>query len=134
MFHPGLVRSFEYVVSAQLDEFLRLYGDEPTRVDGHHHMHLCSNVLHGKLLRFRTSVRRNFSFQPGERKAFVTVSIFNNRQQTGPASWVPRIFSFSLPPLDPPDRLQRIFSLANEFTVEVETHPIRREEYRLSSE
>src|ERR1700752_1358725 len=26
VFHPGLIRSFEYVVAAQLDEFRRLYG------------------------------------------------------------------------------------------------------------
>ena len=45
VFHPGLTRSFEYVVSAQLDEFRRLYGAEPDRIDGHHHMHLCANVL-----------------------------------------------------------------------------------------
>jgi len=39
-------------------------------------------------------------------------------------------FFFSLPPLDPPDRVQRIFSLARRFTVEVETHPVNLEEYR----
>src|SRR5205809_524326 len=31
VFHPGLVRSFEYVVAAQLDEFRRLYGADPDR-------------------------------------------------------------------------------------------------------
>src|SRR5262249_37106876 len=45
VFHPGLTRSFEYVVNAQLDEFMRLYGAEPARLDGHHHMHLCANVV-----------------------------------------------------------------------------------------
>ena len=50
MFHPGLVRSFEYVVAAQIEEFCRLYGRMPDRIDGHHHMHLCANVLWGKLL------------------------------------------------------------------------------------
>ena len=38
-------------------------------------------------------------------------------------------FLFSLPPLKPPDRLQRIFSLARQFAVEVETHPVNPEEY-----
>ena len=32
MFHPGLVRSFEYAVKTQLDEFVRLYGTEPKRL------------------------------------------------------------------------------------------------------
>src|SRR3984957_15637878 len=39
-FHPGLVRSFEYVVSSQLVEYDRLYGTPPRRIDGHHHLHL----------------------------------------------------------------------------------------------
>src|SRR5206468_7588892 len=67
IFHPGLIRSFEYVVAAQLDEFRRLYGVDPDRLDGHHHMHLCANVLLGGLLPPGTLVRRNFSFQHGEK-------------------------------------------------------------------
>src|SRR5438552_13221124 len=70
VFHPGLVRSFEYVVAAQRQEFSRLYRAEPERVDGHHHMHLCANVLLGGLLPRGTRVRRNFSFQRGERSFF----------------------------------------------------------------
>ncbi|MGH9326674.1 MAG: ChbG/HpnK family deacetylase, partial [Terriglobia bacterium] len=57
VFHPGLVRSFKYVVAAQIEEFRRLYGAEPKRLDGHHHMHLCANVLMGGLLPGGTIVR-----------------------------------------------------------------------------
>ena len=39
-FYPTLMQSFQYVVAAQLDEFCRLYGAPPGRIDGHHHMHL----------------------------------------------------------------------------------------------
>src|SRR5262249_2220583 len=67
VFHPGLVRSFEYVTKAQLDEYGRLYGAYPERIDGHHHMHLCANVLVGKLLPAGTIARRSFSIRPGER-------------------------------------------------------------------
>jgi len=128
VFHPGLASSFEYLVAAQRDEFCRLYGTEPTRLDGHHHMHLCSNVLLGRLLPTGTLVRRNFSFQPGEKS-------FGNRLYR---NLVDRIlarrhdltdFFFSLTPLLPRGRLERIFSLANEFTIEVETHPVCPEEY-----
>src|SRR5262249_51324289 len=45
VYHPGLAGSFKYVVNAQLDEFHRIYGEAPRRIDGHHHMHLCANVL-----------------------------------------------------------------------------------------
>jgi predicted glycoside hydrolase/deacetylase ChbG (UPF0249 family) len=127
VFHPGLVSSFEYLVAAQREEFCRLYGAEPSRLDGHHHMHLCSNVLLANLLPQGTMVRRSFSFQPGE-KSFgnrlyrnVVDRMLTRRHQLTD-------YFFSLPPLAPPGRLQRIFSLANEFTVEVETHPVVTEE------
>lgn len=67
VYHPGLASSFQYVVAAQLEEFRRIYGEEPRRLDGHHHMHLCANVLLGGLLPTGTIARRNFSFQPGEK-------------------------------------------------------------------
>jgi len=50
VFNPALVKSFEYVVAAQIDEFRGLYGCDPARLDGHHHMHLCANVLLQRLL------------------------------------------------------------------------------------
>jgi YdjC-like protein len=121
-FHPGLIRSFEYVVGAQRDEFARLYGEEPGRFDGHHHMHLCANVLLGGLIPLGTVVRRNFSFFPGE-KSFV------NRCYRQMNDWILgrrhqlTDFFFSIQPLVPPRRLQRICDLSRKYVVEVETHP-----------
>src|SRR6266849_1210436 len=66
VFHPGLIRSFDYIVRTQLDEFRHLYEREPGRIDGHHHMHLCANVLLGGLLPSGIVVRGNFSFVGGE--------------------------------------------------------------------
>ncbi len=127
LFHPGLHKSFEYVVAAQLDEFRRLYQKEPDRIDGHHHMHLCANVLLARLLPEGTIARRNFSFRPGQK------SLFNRLYRRGVDSILAsrhRLtdFFFSLPPFDSP-RLEQIFSLARRFVVEVETHPEKREEY-----
>ena len=129
VFHPGLVRSFEYVVAAQIDEFHRLYGRDPERLDGHHHMHLCANVLFGRLLSPGTIVRRNFSFQAGEKslgnrlfRRFIDHILARRHRLVD--------FFFSLAPIEPPERLQRIFSLARNFTVEIETHPINADEYR----
>ena len=129
VFHPGLVRSFEYVAAAQFDEFQRLYGIAPDRVDGHHHMHLCANVLLQRLLPRGTLVRRNFSFQPGEK------GIWNRAYRKIVDSMLirrHRVVDFLLP-LAPVEaaRLQRIFSLARRFVVEVETHPVLDEEYRI---
>lgn len=128
LFHPGLRSSFEYVVKAQLEEFQRLYGALPARLDGHHHMHLCPNVLLGGLLPPGAAVRRNFSFQPGEKGAFnrlyrsIADRILARRHLVTD-------FFFSIAPLEPLDRLRKIFSLARTFTVEVETHPALPEEH-----
>lgn len=128
IFHPGLMRSFEYIVATQREEFARLYGAEPKRLDGHHHMHLCANVLLGGLLPSGTVVRRNFSFEPGEK------SFGNRLYRRGMDRILVRHhrltdFFFSLPPLAPPARLERIFSLARQFAVEIETHPLNPAEY-----
>ena len=133
LFYPALTQSFKYVVSAQIDEFRNLYGAPPGRIDGHHHMHLCANVLIGRLLPRGTVVRRNFSFQPGEK------SLGNRFYRKAVDRMLARRhrltdFFFSLPPLGPPGQLERIFSLARRFVVEVETHPLDAEEYRFLAE
>ena len=128
VFHPGQMRSFEYVVAAQLDEFRRLYRAAPERIDGHHHMHLCANVLIQKLLPLGTMARRSFSFERGEKslgnylyRSFVDRSLARRHCLTD--------YFFSLAPLEPVSRLRRVFSLASQFTVEVETHPVNPEEH-----
>lgn len=128
VYHPGLVRSFEYVVASQLEEYQRIYGTAARRVDGHHHMHLCANVVLGGLLPSGTIARRNFSFQPGEKS-------FANRCYR---KIIDRIlvkchkltdFFYSLAPINAPGRVEEIFALASRFYVEVETHPIDSKEY-----
>jgi hypothetical protein len=133
MFHPGLTGSFEYVVRKQIDEFRRLYGVEPGRIDGHHHMHLCANVILSGLLPAGTVVRRNFSFQPGEKswanrscRRIVDHLLLSRHRLTN--------YFFSLPPMQPSVRLERIIFLARDFTVEIETHPVRPPEYRFLME
>lgn len=127
LFHPGLASSFAHVVSAQLEEFQRLYGKAPGRIDGHHHMHLCSNVLMGKLLPAGTVVRRNFSFVAGEKS---WVNRFYRRTLDARLAKRHRLAGglFSLPPIEPL-RLQKIALAAQSAPVEVETHPINRREY-----
>jgi hypothetical protein len=129
VFHPGLRRSFEYLVKAQLDEFCRLYGAPAERIDGHHHMHLCANVLLGQLLPPGTLVRRNFSFQHGEKSL---VNRLYRRAVDHRLAQRHRLvdFLFSLTPLEPKGRLERIRSLARRSIVEVETHPVKADEYR----
>lgn len=129
VFNPWLTRSFQYVLNAQVDEFCRLYGAKPERLDGHHHMHLCANVLLGGLLPPGVVVRRSFSFRAGEKgvanryyRRAVDYLLARHHKITD--------FFFSLAPLEPRNRLQQMFSLARHHVVEVETHPFNPEEYR----
>jgi len=133
LFYPALMRSFRYVVSAQLDEFRRLYGTPPDRLDGHHHMHLCANVLLGRLLPPGTVVRRSFSFEPGEKslanrlyRQMIDRMLARRHRLTD--------YFFSMVPLETPGRLQRIVDLARRSVVEVETHSANPEEYRFLAE
>jgi predicted glycoside hydrolase/deacetylase ChbG (UPF0249 family) len=133
VFHPALAGCFRYVVDAQLEEYQRLYGTRPERIDGHHHMHLAANVIFGGLLPPGVAVRRNFSFQAEEKGRW---NRFYRRRIDGVLAKRHPItdYFFALAPLDQPSRLQRIFSLAGEHTVEVETHPVEPAEYRFLME
>jgi predicted glycoside hydrolase/deacetylase ChbG (UPF0249 family) len=132
VFHPFLQDSFEYVVRSQVDEFARLYGRPPNRIDGHHHMHLCANLLFSRhLLPRGIAMRRNFTFHKGEKslvnrlyRRFVDAQLRKRYRLTD------HLFSI-LPML--PQRLDRIFAIACRSFVELETHPVNPEEYRYLS-
>lgn len=132
LYYPGLKASFEYVLSAQIDEYHRLYGAPPVRIDGHHHMHLCTNILAAGLLPRGITVRRSFSFSRSEKswanrmyRQAIDCVLTRHYRSTD--------FFFSIAPLEP-QRLKRISSLARQYVVEVETHPVNPEEHRFLSE
>ncbi len=129
VYNPVLTQSFEYIVAAQCEEFSRLYGAAPKRLDGHHHLHLSSNVLVGGLLSVGTQVRRNFSFQRGEKsmlnryyRKIVDRRLAKRHLLTD--------YLFTLPLVQAEGRLDRIAFLSRGAVVEVETHPVRMDEYR----
>jgi chitin disaccharide deacetylase len=127
LYHPGLATSFEYLAKAQQEEFHRIYGEAPRRIDGHHHMHLSENVLSGKLLPGGTIVRRNFSFV-GEQKSWANRKY--RRFLDGRLQRRHQLvdFLFSLVPIQT-GRLERIFSYAQWALVELETHPVNPDEF-----
>ena len=128
VYHPGLVSSFEYVVKSQLEEFVRIYGTPANRVDGHHHMHLCANALRQELIPADMLVRRNLSFGRGE-KGYLN-RLYRRRQDMRLARRH-RIsdFFFDLQPIEPSQRLTEMLKLANRFDIEIETHPVREDEF-----
>lgn len=128
LFNPLLMNSFDYVVKAQVAEFARLYGALPQHLDGHHHMHLCANILLGGLLPAGTNVRRSKSWFPGEKGAAerfyrrIQTRFLNRRNQTTD-------YFFDLVPIEQ-DRLKKIAALAHHADVEVSAHPEEEREYR----
>jgi predicted glycoside hydrolase/deacetylase ChbG (UPF0249 family) len=129
IYNPFLARAFEYVVQAQIEEYTRLYGAAPERMDGHHHMHLAANVLLGGLLPKGKIVRRHFSHEPREKALrhhvfrAATDALLKRRYRVTD-------YFFPLIPFDIQARMERIFALAASSTVEIETHPVNPEEYQ----
>jgi chitin disaccharide deacetylase len=127
-YNPLITKQFQYVYQAQIEEFIRLFGRWPSHIDGHQHLHLCSNILIGRIIGEGEKVRRSFSFQPGEKSVV-------NRAYRG---FVDRLlarrhrladFFFALSSNLDVDRLTRIADLAKAATVEMMTHPVKTNEY-----
>jgi predicted glycoside hydrolase/deacetylase ChbG (UPF0249 family) len=128
VYNPLLRRQFRDVVEAQIDEFARLYGEPPSHIDGHQHLHLCANLLKDRCLPAGSRVRRNFSFWPGEKSAL------NRYYRRCVDSILARKYSlvdyfFSLEESLRSGRLDKVFSLAETATVELMTHPVNRQEF-----
>jgi hypothetical protein len=128
VYNPLLTQSFDFVVKAQLDEFRRLYGNAPRKIDGHHHLHLSTNVLLQRLLPKGGLVRRSFHFEAGQKGQL-------NRAYRGLVDWMLARrhlladFFFALPPAEDCAGLRRIRELADRFVVEVEVHPVEQNEH-----
>ncbi len=128
VYHPGLVDAFRYVVAAQIDEYSRIYGHPPLHLDGHHHMHLCINMLLSDFIPQGTIVRKSFSNICSEMSwPKRTFRAWQNRILA--RHYRTTDFFFSIMPLDP-RRLESIVAHVAQGTVEVMTHPVRDEEYR----
>jgi len=125
VYNPVLARDFRDVYEVQLAAFRCLYGNDPTHIDGHHHQHLCANMLFGDIIAHGTRVRRNFHFSAGEKSAA-------NRGYRRAVDWYLsrryRItdFFFALATCLQGDRLTRVAALAKTSTVELMTHPANR--------
>lgn len=122
-YNPSLRKEFGYSYHAQAEEFVRLFGRTPSHIDGHHHMHLCVNLLFSKVIPTGTKVRRNFSFWPWEK------SYVNRTYRRLVDHWLARRYQltdyfFDLTQCIAENKLGRVTSLAKSSTVELMTHPI----------
>ena len=123
LYNPFLRREFSYSYEAQVEEFTRLFGKAPSHIDGHHHMHLCGNMLLTNLIPSGMRVRRNFSFWPGEK------TWLNRAYRAVVDRWLARRYRltdyfFDLTQSIREKKLDRVMALAESCKVELMTHPI----------
>jgi len=123
LYNPFLRKAFAYCYHAQIEEFVRLFEKSPSHIDGHHHMHLCANLLLSKLIPIGMKLRRNFSFWPGEK------SMLNRTYRWLVDRWLAcryRLtdYFFDLSQCIQGKKLDRVAALAKSSNVELMTHPI----------
>ena len=128
IYNPSLRESFRYVFQAQYDEYRRLFGEEPLKIDGHHHMHLSMNMIADRVIPPGIRVRRNFTFGRGEK------DLINRFYRKLLDHWLARRYIctdafFSIEPLQDRSRLKKNIALANSRHVEIMTHPGVQEQY-----
>jgi hypothetical protein len=127
-YHPLLRRQFDYVFKAQYDEFMRLYKRRPAHINGHQHMHLCMNMIVGKVIPQGLGVRRNFYFARGEKDLFNRSYRFLIDQLL--LRWFKCTdFFFSIRPIEA-ERIKRILEFSKTFVVELMVHPEKKEDYQ----
>ncbi len=135
VYNPFLRKEFTYSYEAQAAEFVRLLGRPPSHIDGHHHMHLCANILLSKIIPAGMKIRRNFSFWPGEKsllnrtyRALVDRQLARRYQLTD--------YFFDLSRSIREKKLDRATALAKSNKVELMTHPIvwMESEYLMSNQ
>ena len=135
LYNPFLRKAFAYCYHAQVEEFMRLFEKSPSHIDGHHHMHLCANVLLSNMIPAGMKMRRNFSFWPGEK------SWLNRAYRALVDRWLARRhrlvdYFFDLTQCIEWKKLDRVAALAESSNVELMTHPVvnGEEEYLMSDE
>jgi len=127
VYNPLLTRHFEYVFNSEYEEYVRLYKKSPSHIDGHHHLHLCMNMMIDSIIPWGTKVRRNFTFWKGEKDVFnrlyrrIADRIIKRRYDITD-------FFFDISPITQ-ERVGQILDCAKTAVVELMVHPEREVEY-----
>lgn len=122
IYNPTLRNAFEYVYHMQVEEFERIYGNSASHINGHHHMHLCTNMLIEKIIPKGQKVRRNFTYARGEK------NLLNRLYRRFIDNFLVKMYFttdylFSLSETLNFGRLEQVIELAKTSVVELETHP-----------
>ena len=127
-YNPFLRNAFRYVYKSQVDEFARVYGHSPSHIDGHQHMHLCSNMLIDRIIPRGQRVRGTFSFSQGER-GWLNLTYRKLVQGWLRKQYCTTDFFFALSEGLHENRLDRIIELSKSANVELMAHPANADEY-----
>jgi chitin disaccharide deacetylase len=128
LYNPLLKNKMDYIFKAQYDEYYRLFNKEPAQIDGHHHKHLCANMIVNGIMPRGMRVRRNYTQEPGHKMSIMT--LYRRLVDV----WLVRRYRcadafFSIQPMQLPGRLERIIRLACSLNVELMVHPAFPEQY-----
>jgi chitin disaccharide deacetylase len=127
LYNPLLRNLVDYVFQAQWEEFIKLYHEEPQRLDGHRHMHLCMNMLFSGKIPEGIRIRRNFTFSHGEK------NILNRFYRRLIDWWLKSKFLctdifYSMNPIDLV-KIKQLVELSETSDVEIMVHPGIKNEY-----
>lgn len=128
IFNPFLMDAFEYIFRSEYEEFVKLYGRSPDFYNGHHHMHLCANLLLGKYIPEFALIRRTFTFNASEKNR-ANLLYRNLLDYLISKRYRSTDSFFSIAPLNDHNRFQKILDRATYENVEIEVHPEIQEEY-----
>jgi predicted glycoside hydrolase/deacetylase ChbG (UPF0249 family) len=122
VYHPFLRANLVETFQAQVEEYRRLFGQEPAQIDGHSHMHLCVNMVLGRIIPAGLKIRRTFTFGRGEK------SPWNRAYRRWLDRRVLRRYKttdafFSIEPISDGERLARVVGSALMSDVELMVHP-----------
>ena len=124
VYNPLLDRGFHDVFRYQYDAYCLLYGKEPAFINGHHHRHLCMNMLAGRVIPLGLRVRRDFSPERGDLRSvrgwyrrLVDRYLVRRHPCT---DWF-----FSIEPTDDRPRFEWIIQRADTSVVELMVHPAK---------
>jgi predicted glycoside hydrolase/deacetylase ChbG (UPF0249 family) len=128
LYNPFLKAAFDYSTKAQIEEFMRLFGKAPTHIDGHHHMHLCMNMLIGGYIPHGALVRRSFSFGSGEKSRINRLYRLSVDYRLKQHYHCVDSF-FSIKRFYAEAKIKELIDLLPESTIEVMVHPEKLDEF-----
>jgi predicted glycoside hydrolase/deacetylase ChbG (UPF0249 family) len=133
LYDPSIRGEVDRAIADQLEEFERLYGAPPRRLDGHLHVHLCPNVLLSRALPHDVWLRpaRTLAIR---RPAPVLGVLRRARERWLRSRFQVSDYFFSIDDIHPVlggSGLDDALDLASDADVEVMTHPSREQELEL---